>query len=584
MNVPQLDDWEACFNSLIVKENSSDLYKNLQLLAQTNNIQVEIVERFLNPAVPDSALQDPNFYRLVLGLAENCLALSQFENFNEILRFFLSIKTSPEKTLSFKSMAKLADAFFTSIKSKPESEIPYVDLLIVYDNLIENLVKINEYQRLLYISNSLLSLGSRCKQAKLPGNIHLEYWRRSVSIELDLENKSTENSTLLVKAERLCLALIEINGVEEAFEIISDTIGFYANKNLIEDKVKVDQISDIWGKDDIQRIMHLSSRLLIDSYPKVSVAFSNLNPEVEASALEYLLEILAKSSRANKMDILLDLVKRIIHVNPFDQYPLRLLRVLHTFFKSTGTSYEKYNPGITENLLRSIKREELAQDMGLAYSSASIVSVTSLSLVISLSALPTDQISHLNIAVQYMLEALNSKIWFSENLVVDAELLSYFLDLQGAHETRAEFLRGVIKSHAYKGHRQSFSCYFHLDLISSLLLLGYTGAAAQELEIIKSQSASLNLKPVDQVWLALREADYYIAVSDLSNASKIFNKICTLIEQDELLKIPLLSGRPAFEDRQHFQNRATLFAEICYALAKLHIEEVSFFSKLLTLC
>lgn len=562
---------------MILKEDSNETYRTLQLLSRANNIGVNTIEQILNPnLIQKPSLEDPNFHRLVLGVAENVLSLSQFENFNEILRFYLSLDESlisGKVPAIHKSTTKLADTFFTSVKSKSESEMPYADLLIVYDNLIELLVHLKDSERLMYISNSLLSLGSRYKQAKTPDNKFLEYWRRSVSIELDLEDKQCDKSCLLLKSERLCLALSEIGKVEEAFEIISDTIGFYSNRNAVAEKVKVEPLQKIWEATEVQRIFHLTSRLLIDAYPKVPIAFSNLAPEVEACTLEFLLEILSKSSRANKADVMVKLIQRIQKNLPLEEYPLRNLRVLHNFFKSAGISYEKYNPGITRILLDRITHGEYAQDMQLAYLSTSIISVTSLSLVVSSSIPSADQYMYINMAVQYMLESLNSKSNFSDDLVVDVEMLSYFLDLQGAHEKRAEFLRGAIKSSFYKDHRNLFSCFLQLDLINSLLSLGYTGPAVREFELIKKESTSATLKPVEQVWLALREADCSIAVCDLTTASLTFKKICTLIEADELLKMPLLAGRPASEDRQHFQNRATLFAEICLALAKLHIEE-----------
>lgn len=560
---------------MIIEDNPSDLFKNLQLLAKTNNIEVTTIEHVLNPAIPRKTLDDPNFHRLILGVAENVLALSQFENFNEIFRFYLSMdSTISQAAIVQKSVSRLADAFFTCIKNKPESEVPYDNLLIVYDNIIESLVQTKDFQRLMYISNSLLSLGSRCRQAKIPGNVFLDYWRRSVSIELDLEDKKLEKSSLLLKSERLCLALSELGYAEEAFEIVSDSLGFYANRNGTVNKVRTEHLAKVWEGNDIQRILNVVSRLLMDTHPKVSVAFSNLNPEVEASVLECLLELLAKSSRPNKVDVIVELVQRIQAIISLDEYPLRNLRVLYSFFKSTGISYEKYSEGITSNLLGRVTEGEFAQDQGLVYSTASIVSLTSLSLVVSSSVPLNEHFMYLNMSVQYMIEALNSRSNFSESLVDDAELLSYFLDLQGAHEKRAELLRGVIRSLFYKDHKQLFTSHFHLQLISSLLSLGFTGAAVTELETVKKSVASLSLKPVEQVWLALRNADCCIAVSDLPNAGLALKKICSLIEADELLKMPLLAGRPASEDRAHFQNRATLFAEICYTLAKLHIEEV----------
>lgn len=576
-NAPNLEEWDASFNSLIIKENSSNLYINLQLLSKTNNIEAGTMEQTLNSDTPASTLSDPYFHRLVLGIAENVLSLSQFDNFNEILRFYLSMgKTafSEKPSLISKSFCNLADVFFTSIKSKPESEIPYIDLLLVYDNLIEALVIIKDFKRLMYISNSLLSLGSRCKQTKAPRDTFLGYWRRSVSIELDLED-TAEKSSLLLKSERLCLTLTEMGKVEEAFEVILDTIGFYSSRNSTQDKVKVEPIEKIWGGSDIQRVLHLASRLLVDAYPKVPVAFSNLNPEVEASVLEYLSEILGRSSRANKPEVLGKIVERIQLILPWDQYPLRQLRVLHSIFRSTGMSYEELSAGNTEDLLAKILQGEYELDIGLAYSSASIISVASLSLVISSSVPSTKQFTYLNMSVQYMIEALNTRSCVPDSLIDDVQLLNYFLELQGAHDKRVELLRGVISSSSYKSQRNLFPSSFHLDLINSLLVLGFTGAAIRELDIVKKEILEVPLKPVDQVWLALRETNCHIAISDLTNAGLSFNKICMIIKSDELLKMPLLAGRSASENREHFQNRATLFAEICYTLAKLHIEEVS---------
>lgn len=557
-----------------MQDDSNGLYKTLRLLAKTNNIEPSTIEQILNPSIPSATFEDPNFYRHILAVVENVLALSQFENFNEILRFYMSIdKGISSTTVTQKGVSKSADAFFMCIKNTVDSEIPYDNLLIVYDNLIELLAQAKDFQRLMYISNSLLSLGSRCKQSKPSDTVFLDYWRRSVSIELDLEEENVDKSSILLKAERLCIALSELGNGEEAFEIISDSIGFYVNRNDTINKVRIDLLENIWNSAAIQRLLNLASRLLADAHSHVPVAFSNLNPEVEASVLEYLCDILATSSRPNKEEMIVQLVQRIQQIIPPLEFPIRNMRVLYAFFKSTGISYENHCKGITRKLLEMITNGSFNQDLGLAYTASYIASLASLSLVVSSSVPPNEQFGYLNMAVQHMLEALDSRSNFSDSLRNDVEMLGYFLHLQGAHEKRAELLRGAIKSRYYKNQENNFSFDLHLELIGSLLALGFTGAAVSELEVVKSLDILPTLKPVDQVWLALREADCYIATSNLPNAGATFKRLCALIEADELLKMPLLAGRPASEDREHFQNRAILFAEICYTLAKLHIEE-----------
>lgn len=572
-----MSEWESTFNLFIVKEDSNDLYKDLQLLTKAHGADIQTVEQILNPArVSDTNIKDPNFYRLILAVVNNFLKLSHFENFNEVLRFFLSLDSrifSNVTPLSQKNMFRVADAFLTFVKNNFGVELPYMNLLVIYDNLIEILVQLKDTPRLMYISNSLLTLGSKCKQAKLPDNTHLDYYRKSFSIELALRDQDIDNSALLLKADRLCLALSDLSLTDEAFEVISDTIDVYSLKNSILEKVRLYPVSTVWESNEIQRILHLGSRLLIDMYPKIPVEFSNLHPEVEACLLEALSEFFLNSSRSNKGELMIKIMERIQKILDFTDFPLRHLRVLNSFFKSTGTCYEEIAPGITAKLLDAITTGAYNQDEQLSYLSPSIISSAAFSLVVSGTVPVPDQFRYLTLSVNNAIEALESKSNLSESLIADIKMLEKFLDLQGAHEKRAQLLRGVIKSTSYKHNRTMFSIFFHLNLISSLLALGYTGAAVRECEHIETEAMTMDFKPVEQVWLALRKCECYIAVSNLSQASNSFKKICDLIQADDLLKLPVLAGRPASEDRLHFQNRATLFAEICLALAKLHMEE-----------
>lgn len=572
-----LNEWESIFGLLIIQEDSSNLYKDLQLLSKAQNVDVQTTEQILNPAiVSDTNIKDPNFYRLVLSIANNFLKLSQYENFNKVLWFFLSLDNRIFENvtpLAQKNIFRVADAFFTLVKNTTEAELSYVEYLAIYNNLIEIHVRLKDKTRLMYISNSLLSLGSKCKQAKLSHNIHLDYYRKAFSIELSLGEEVVEKSALLPKTERLSLALSDSSLNEEGFEVISACIAIYSGKNSILEKVRLHPVATVWENNDIQRILHLTCRLIIDLYPKVSVEFSNLHPEVEASLLEVLSEFFLKSSRPNKGEIMIKIVERVQQVLDPTEFPLRNLRILRCFFKATGTCYEEIVPGTTAKLLDLVTNGIYNQDEKLSYLSPSIVSSSAFSLVVSGNVSVPDQFRYLNLSVHHAIEALESKSNLSENFIDDMEMLDNFLELQGAHEKRAQLLRGIIKSTSYKHSRNLFSIFFHLDLISSLLALGYTGAAVRECESALTEASFMSFKPVERVWLALRECECFVAISDLARASKSFEKICNLIQADDLLKLPLLAGRPASEDRLHFQNRATLFAEICLALAKLHMEE-----------
>ena len=125
-----MSEWESTFNLFIVKEDSNDLYKDLQLLTKAHGADIQTVEQILNPArVSDTNIKDPNFYRLILAVVNNFLKLSHFENFNEVLRFFLSLDSrifSNVTPLSQKNMFRVADAFLTFVKNNFGVELPYI--------------------------------------------------------------------------------------------------------------------------------------------------------------------------------------------------------------------------------------------------------------------------------------------------------------------------------------------------------------------------------------------------------------------------------------------------------------------------
>lgn len=570
-----------------------------QLKSKNANIEVQDIEKISGISQIESYLENSSFHRLLLDLASSLLDLAQFANFNEILRFYMShipVDISKDDITSLKknnsvirNFLKLSNLFFVSIKSKQDiaeknREISYNDLIVVYDNLIEALAMIHDESHLMYISNCMLSTGAKLRQQK--DLVYLDYWRRSVSIELDLQDKPEPitSSSLPGKVERLAIALIENNLLSEAFEAISDTLGIIASTENILEKIQLAKPNHlVWtNSSSTERLFSIGTRILIDSFPSINPEFTNLSNEVEASALEQVLVQIGKSSRNTKQDLAVKIMQRL-EVLLLPNHPLFFLRACNIFSKSIGSSYDTYNKGVIESLLtQTTENSEFSLDKPIFLSKQHyyIISGAALSAAAFSSIPTTKQYQYLSNAVLYTIEMLSLNVQ-SDNLndiFAHIQSLSAFLDLQGAHEKRAELLKAARDSNLFKKEKeiQTEIFTFRLDLIKSLISLGYTGTAVREITSLSSEYSSLlpQLLPIDRAWLSLRQAESFVAIGETAKASTCFKQLFELIQSDNLLKIPLLDGRPASEDRNHFQQRALLFGEICNTLALLHTEQV----------
>lgn len=596
-------EWEEVHSLITAMKQDDPVLSVLQKL-KTCPVKPEDVEQLSKLENLDSYLTNPAFHSTFLDISAQLLESSQYTYFNSVLKLYLLHLHTKVPALT-KAFSKISTAFFHHVKQiidKEDSESStYSDMVVIYDNITEGLIAIEDTPHLMYVSNSLLPIGARLRQKKNP--IYIEYWRRSVSIELDLYDKTAEASpTFPGKVERLAVALVESDLLEEAFEVLRESfIPLAASENITRGSALL-PCHELWQTSSSVRLINILTRLMLEGLERVEITFKNMSSEIEGSILEQVLILLEKHTKPPKEKLALMIMEKLNVI--YAHHPLRLLRACNSFFKSTGIFYNSFASGYVEKLLSAlvttismtstnrrasnnaffqIDTAKYLSDVDLAPHRYYIISCASLVSATSMAA-TTQQYQYLNCSVNYAIEMFRRKLKSdtSSNVVSHVQSLCSFLDLQGANEKRAELLKAMRDNFFSQTSNPSSEflinrLHCRLDLIKSLIALGYTGSAVREVTLLESEySVHLSIiEPVDRAWLKLRMAQGLVSVGEAAKSRAVFKSLFSLIQSDELLKMPLLNGRPATEERQHFQQRSLLFAEICCTLATLHSNEVS---------
>lgn len=573
---------------------SAYLSKSDKLLAYINNLQqtplveysaIESIFSSENEELLSQYMNSQLFHRILLSLAAHVLKYSQIPHFNAIVRFYLTEKfKNNDSTKSHMKVAisKLSSLFSSALKNQDIVKTSSSKLLLVCDNIIDCLVLEEDYAQILYLSHTLLATGSTLRSQKNP--IHLDYWRKSFSIELNLQDKDVDHSSIVSIIKRLAVALVEHGNLEEAYEAISNSLGVLSKLDSIESKVDKCPPHLIWirtadpSDNFYDLIFGVASKILLDCSDKIQPEFSNLSQFVEASALEQILIHFKKSSRESCEKVAVKVMERLEKL--LEEAPLRLLRVYNQFSRSIGSSYESFKPEMAHRLLHSIiDTKNLGVDTSLRAHQYFILAEAMLSFSVFSDAPTTEQYRYLNNSVNFTVEMFKKDVVSDTNDNISGHIhcLSSFLDLQGAHEKRAELLKAVIE-HGGPGSRINLDSEFiicnRLDMVKSLITLGYTGTAIREIESITIDDKSIARK-IDLAMYYLRKVECYVSIGETKKASKDFEILVDIINKDDILKSSLLKGRLQTEDRSHFRRRTILFAEICTVLAKLYTEEVS---------
>lgn len=574
---------------MIIDENTDTVIRDLHALSESNDIQHEKLICIYNmDALNDQHLTDSNFHQFTLVITEKLLLQNQFDLLYLITSYFSSLQskiisdpTSEFASIYRKTVYSIGSQFFKSVQRK-DVTFPFEVLILIYENFIKIFGAFGDESRLLYISNSLLVFGQKCKQADI--DLWTEYWRKCVIVDLELHEQSKHEKrdleSLFSKIERLIVGFTETKYFSETMHLVGRTLSLYADKNGLAEKASMYFGDQILSDTGIKRIIVQTGRMCAEmaSNGITRINFGdNIEVDLFVGLIEVLITTVSKSSSArisNKTQTIHMLVENgLRRFKSLELHPIRSLKLTQMHFRYTGRQFESRDSDMvidTPKLLELVIGNKIENDELFSYASSAIISSTALSIVVSNDISLTEQLRYLDTSVSNAIEAMSSSSNRSEEgFFKDIELLYGFLELLGAHEKRTELLKGLLVA----SNDETEDWKLRLELIKSLLELGYTGAALREIETISSKK--YDLKPVEHVWMKLREVDCYLAISKQKEASESFKTVCQLIADDELLKMSLLAGRSATEDAQHFQDRATLYAEICLALARLHIEEAN---------
>lgn len=596
---PSIENWKVAYSQLFASFSKSNpqLHAIEKLTTQTvlspQNIQDALDD------IDNTHLSNTQLHSILLGLSIHLLDLSKLSYFGIIIEFY-KLRIGSGITEVSKGFSKIAKKFFLTMKvdnfSVQSDPKYYSDLLENYSSLANVFYFINDKTHLVYISNVLLSLGVQLRRNKIP--LHIDYWRKSVSIDLDIQmNDAQLSSTLPAKVERLTIALIENEHFDEAFSTLSTMFAVIAKLEDVPLKTKTMPISLIWSSNQCSaRFLSIATRTLLNNYPKAQPNFSSLDQQVEGSLLEQILMQIANSSRPTKHGLAAKIIERMSYL--YENHDLKLLRAYNLFLKTTNAAYEGAEFGVTEKLLAKVTSENLTTeerlglDIELQDHQYYIISNACLFASINLSVPTAQQYKYLGMSVSSFLQALNQNVQldvFSET-VDFVSTLSAFLELQGAHEKRAELLKAVIDCALFKSKDPTvvhflFRC--KLDLITSLIYIGYSGTALNDIDANfpncseeqdqssskKKKSASYILLPIDEAWLKLRHAESLISVGETVKANDKLKELLLLIHGNKILKASVIEKRLAEETHDHFQQRILLFPEICNTLASLCIQE-----------
>jgi hypothetical protein len=511
-----------------------------------------------------TAIDTPAFNKALCRICEKSLCDSQLENVSSILQkvFLPHLKDNA----NIQSCAKILELFLAYTKNKV-CEINDAICNKVYD-IYSDFVKIFSHfvngDALLHISNSLLNFGERARTNGIDD--FLRFWELSLHLEFEFSNLFAPKSYLITKAERLALGFLGRNQPRDAINAIGRSLEIIFDRKMMSKMVATKPVAIIPGLDEVYRLVNITSRALLDN-SDLSCEFDNLDRELECVLLEMILHTLSKTSNERKTRLATRILERVQQLLPWQEYPIRTLRLGVGFHNATGQIENGMATILEEVSEKHIAGANFGNDNGLAYTIPLIKALTHYILAINKSYPEKELFTYLESAVGGFITSLNSEFDMMENIeYLFTSLNSFvaFLELQGAHELRVKLLKSMIP----KSPKSSTALY-HTQLAASYLCLGYTGASIKELRLARKLEQEPGYDGMTQGAIMVLEADCHIANENVDLAKESINTLNGFIQISEHLSEPVYNGRSPGESLDHFQRRVILFSQATLSFARL---------------
>lgn len=521
-------------------------------------------------------LTNMSFNRAIHSIVDTALRSSTPEKLDIILNH-IYLKHI-EKLQTTQSCTKILELFIGFTKKADIKDLTDEQSKIInkiYTGFTAFFEHFQSWDVLLHISNSLLTFGERVRGLNMD---FIYFWENSLQIELRLENKiDAKKSYIIMKTERLALGLLTSSQADKALEFIIPTLQTFFSRYRILEMLSRKPISKIKELESIQKLVNILSRVLLEN-PQLSITFPILAQEAEASILEMIFPVIAKSSNSNKISLSERILQRIKELLPCKEYPVRVSRSGNSFHNITG----EMDPDTLAHcdLIFQITKQKnsrskpnLGRDNGLAYTLPLIKALTVYNMIITNSYSKNEMFTHLEDAVTNFACCLNDEKFEEMDLTthIFSKLDQFlaFLELQGAHELRVK----LVKSMLSKAPEEANISYYHTQLASSYLMLGYTGQCSKELRSAYDTGEKFGNEEITQGSIMVLEADCAICIGNLETAKKHIDSLNGFIQTSSTLYEPIHNGRTSGESLDHFQSRIILFAKATLSFARLNSQE-----------
>lgn len=372
----------------------------------------------------------------------------------------------------------------------------------------------------LVLSNYLFKCGESLQKAGKP---HLDFWVESIAVD----KRAPENNLTGPKIEKLALYLATSGSPQKALAYLVPAI----QAKLPQEPV----MSITVNAPTVQTMVNVLCRIALDN---PSVEF----PLTSSEIWQLVLQTIAQSSSVNKVGLAETAVQFIFSQQ---ERPACLLRSLAAYFNIAKTIPENITPQI-QTALESLSDGPVESILeGYYYYMAK-------------SDLPKACAGFIR-----FFESTKQKKIVEANLQTALAWLDQvqaLLEMYGLDELRCDMLKSALP--------WSSDPLIACQLVESYLHLGYTSAAASELE-------KLPAHPEDNIAKALillTKSEYLISVAD-DSAKSTLKDLGTVISNDKTLSLSPSQGRAPGETPLQFQQRIHILARSARAYARICMTE-----------
>ncbi|KAK9446764.1 peptidase family C50-domain-containing protein [Limtongia smithiae] len=504
----------------------------------------------------DSHIVDEDFQRLALDI--DLLRRTAYKSLaNESAEFTLCLL---DFVVFYKHLLATSPVFFKVAGRILENAVAFIKLLIQASTDAEHvLVTLRKCAEVsidllrdpksgLYITNACYNYGltlwrtSERTDAARALRMATDYHRELVACCTQLA--TAEQSVLISKKlERLALAYIELQRIDEAVTALDDAIFVLVDDTKIAKASDTLSVAAVMAKyPEVDRVLLLLANVtaqLARSRKYVSFKFDNFYAKTRGVLLERLLSVLVAVRKTVDPTITQSIMERIEEVYQ-DIYPIRLARARMILLPLALNQAAK-DAAITlaTETITTLQALDFQEDIGLRRFANGIVACLALHIAVLEFQLQRSKSTNLSEAVK-MWPRIASSDMAIEWLIGNSNLLSSLLTINGCAKSSSDILHCLHTVLSNSHPLQRFQCL--VALVRDNLRLGYTGKADSFVREAYCLITDPAIRTTEVISLHMVEMEYFIATGSLSKARDRLHAIRRLQEKDEKIGHAVLAG------------------------------------------